>query len=159
MSTSSESNTFPRTGSIMGIDFGTKRLGFATCNYEQTIAIPLENYERRTLELDARRLQFLVDEYRIVGLVVGLPVHMSGEEGSGASAAREFGKWAAEKAERPLMFWDERFSSQRADEILQMAELTKKKRKARRDMLAAQAILQSYLDAPEKAQPPADLRS
>ncbi len=159
MNGSSEPATFPSAGALLGIDFGAKRLGFAVCDRDQSIASPLENYERRTLELDARKLRLVVEEYRIVGLVVGLPVHMSGEEGAKASEARVFGEWAAKAVDRPLTFWDERHSSQRADEILQLAELTKKKRKHRRDMLAAQAILQSYLDAPDRSAKPVDLRN
>ena len=72
--------TVPMTGRLLGVDFGTKRLGFAVCNSEQTMASPVENYTRQTPAVDAKCITRLVSEYRIVGLVVGLPVHLSGNE-------------------------------------------------------------------------------
>ena len=150
--------TVPSAGALLGIDYGSKRLGFAVCDREQTIASPVENYERQTRPVDAKALHRLIEDYRIVGLVVGLPVHMSGEEGAQAREARQFGEWAAEQTGLPLQFWDERFSSHAADVALFQGELTKKKHKARRDMLAARAILQSFLDADDRRATPADLR-
>lgn len=149
---------FPVTGALLGIDFGTKRLGFAVCNREQTIASPVENYTRSSKDQDARALKRLVEEYRVVGLVVGLPVHMSGAEGGTARGARSFGEWAAEVTKLPLRFADERFSSLTAETYLFAAEMTNKKRKQRLDMLAAQTILQNYLDREEKEAPPGPIR-
>ncbi len=148
----------PSQGALLGIDYGTRRLGFAVCDRDQSIASPVENYDRQTPAVDARALHRLIEDYRVVGLVVGLPVHMSGDEGAQARDARKFGEWAAAESGLPLKFWDERFSSHAADVALFQGELTKKKHKARRDMLAARAILQSYLDAEDRASGPADLR-
>lgn len=149
---------FPTEGALLGIDYGSKRLGFAVCDREQTIASPVENYERQTPPVDAKALHRLIEDYRIVGLVVGLPVHMSGDEGAQAHEARTFGQWAAAQTGLPLQFWDERFSSHAADAALFQGELTNKQHKARRDMLAARAILQSFLDADDRTAGPADLR-
>lgn len=158
MSNTSDESVLPAEGALLGIDFGTKRLGLAVCNREQTIASPVETLMRRSDDLDARRLRTLVDDYRVVGLVVGLPVHMSGDEGQQAAAARAFGEWIAGEVERPVAFWDERHTSQKADVVLFGADLTPQKRQELRDRLAAQAILQSYLDAEDKTLPPPDLR-
>lgn len=149
---------FPTEGALLGIDYGARRLGFAVCDREQKIASPVENYNRQTPAVDARALHRLIDDYRIVGLVVGLPVHMSGDEGTQAHEARKFGEWAAAESKLPLQFWDERFSSHAADVALFQGELTNKKHKARRDMLAARAILQSFLDAEDRTAGPHDLR-
>lgn len=148
----------PTSGALLGIDYGSKRLGFAVCDREQSIASPVENYQRQTPAVDARALHRLVEDYRIVGLVVGLPVHMSGDEGAQAQEARQFGNWAAAETDLPLQFWDERFSSHAADVALFQGEMSKKKHKARRDMLAARAILQSFLDAEDRTTGPQDLR-
>lgn len=145
---------FPQEGRLMGLDFGTRRLGIAVSTPEQTMASPLENYDRKNPKLDAKHLRELVEEYRIKGLVVGLPVHMSGDEGGLARSAREFGQWIAEETGLPLRFWDERFTSALAEEILQAASLTKKQRKARKDKLAAHLLLQSFLDAKDREQKP-----
>lgn len=154
----SPARTVPAEGALLGIDFGSKRLGFAVCDREQTIASPVENYERQTPAVDAKALHQLIEDYRIVGLVIGLPVHMSGDEGAQAREARQFGDWAARETGLPLQFWDERFSSHAADVALFQGALTKKKQKARRDMLAARAILQSFLDAEDRNAGPSDLR-
>lgn len=137
---------FPTRGRLLGIDYGTKRLGLAICNPEQTIASPLENYTRRDKTQDSRQIRRLVEENQIVGLVVGLPVHISGDEGGKAREARVFGDWIAAETKRTVIYWDERYTSLQAEQLLLSAELTSKQRKARRDMLAAQILLQDFLD-------------
>ena len=133
---------------------GTKQLGVAVSNPDQTIASPVENYTRQGLQADTRFLRRLVEEYRPLGIIVGLPVHMSGDEGGKAREARDFGSWIVEITGLPVRYADERFSSFAAEQHLLAAELSKKKRKARLDMLAAQGILQGYLEKTHKAEPP-----
>jgi len=154
-----EPPAFPSEGALLGIDFGTKRLGFAVCDRAQTIASPVKNYQRQNPDVDRRAIRRLIEEYRIVGIVVGLPVHMSGQDSQSSIAAREFGEWVAEETTLPIIFWDERFSSLSADYSLQFSELSDKKKKSKRDMLAARAILQSFLEADDRDQSPEDLRS
>ena len=144
---------FPIRGRLLGVDFGTKRLGIAVCNLEQTISSPLENYTRAGLLADARHLRRLAEEYGAVGIVVGLPVHMSGDEGGKAREAREFGTWLGRGTGLPVRYADERFTSLIAEDYLLGAELTRKKRKARLDMLAAQLILRGYLERQNKTDP------
>lgn len=145
---------FPTEGRLLGIDYGSKRLGVAVSDAEQRIAGPLENYTRSADAADAEYLKRVVTDYQVAGLVVGLPVHMSGEEGEKAREARRFGEWAARVTELPVRFWDERHTSAQAEEHLREAKLTKKQRQARRDKLAAHIILQSFLDTPDRDQPP-----
>jgi putative Holliday junction resolvase len=76
-----------------------------------------------------------------------LPVHLSGHEGAKAAEARAFGKWLAEATGLPVAFFDERFTTVEAENFLLAAGLTNKRRKERRDRVAAQILLQSYLDA------------
>jgi len=139
-------SSFPAQGRLLGIDFGTVRLGFAVSNQEQTLASPLDNYTRRSLDLDLKHLRLLIQDYRSVGLVIGLPVHMSGREGGTAREARKFGDWIARHISLPITYADERFSSAWAEEQLMGLEMTNKQRKARRDKLAATIILQNFLD-------------
>ncbi|HUG20236.1 MAG TPA: Holliday junction resolvase RuvX [Planctomycetaceae bacterium] len=149
---------FPSEGALLAIDYGTKRLGFAVCDRDQRIAFPVENYQRGNDQQDLQIVRRLIEEYRILGLIVGLPVHMSGDEGEKAQSARAFGEWAAEATDLPIRFWDERFSSQQADEMLDAGEFSKHQRRGRRDMLSAHAILQNYLDSPDRTAAPRDLR-
>jgi putative Holliday junction resolvase len=160
MSASSEPKAadFPAQGRLLGLDYGTKRLGLALSNADQTIATPLETYLRRDLRQDERHLQQKVQEYGVVGLVVGLPVHMSGDEGEKAREARAFGQWTADVTHRPVIFTDERYTSVMAEEHLHAAQLSPKKRKSLRDRVAAQILLQSYLDSPRRGEAPGALR-
>jgi putative holliday junction resolvase len=148
----------PVQGRLLGLDYGTKRLGLALSNAEQTIATPLETYLRRDEKQDARHLVQRVQEYRAVGLVVGLPVHMSGDEGEKAREARVFGQWAGQVTKLPVAFADERYTSAMADDHLRAAHLGPKKRQSLRDMLAAQILLQGYLDSTHRGKAPGALK-
>lgn len=139
---------FPAEGRLLGIDFGTRRIGLAVSTSNQSIASPLEIYERRNATLDARYLRDVIDENRIVGLVVGLPVHLNGDEGDSCRLAREFGTWLSRQTDLPICYWDERYTSVIAEEWMIHVDLSRKKRKRRLDMVAAQIMLQSYLDRP-----------
>ncbi len=144
----------PTTGRVAGIDFGTKRIGVAICDSRRTLASPYLNYDRRGPEGDAKWFRNFVAEEQVVLFAVGLPIHTSGHESQKSGEAREFGKWLAETTRLPVIFVDERFTSKQAEEILQAANLTSKRRKARRDMLAAQMILQAFLESgPSPAEP------
>jgi putative Holliday junction resolvase len=145
-------------GRLLGVDFGTVRIGLALSDAERRIASPLDTYTRRDREADARYFREVIEREEIGQLVVGLPVHLSGHEGTKAAEARAFGRWLAQATGLPIVFWDERFSTVEAESALWEAGLTHKRRKARRDRVAAQILLQAYLDAgcPEE-QPPAPL--
>ncbi len=137
-------------GRIGGVDYGTVRIGLAVSDPDRTMASPLEIYTRRSAALDAKYFQLLAKEERIVLWVVGLPVHLDGRESQKSREARSFGKWLTEITALPVEFFDERFTTAQAEEILQAAELTSKRRKARLDMLAAQIMLTAYLESQSK---------
>jgi putative holliday junction resolvase len=134
-------------GRLLGFDFGTVRVGLAVSDPERKIAVPLATYQRRRRELDAAYFRQLARDEQVTALVVGLPVHMSGQEGQKAAEARAFGTWLAELTGLPVFYWDERYSTAQAEGYLLSAGLTNKKRKERRDRVAAQILLQSYLDS------------
>lgn len=144
----------PREGRLLGLDYGTKRLGIAISDMDQKLAGPLETHNRCGPQGDARRLKQIVTENHIVGIVVGLPVHMSGDEGGKAKEARAFGQWVAEVTQVPLQYWDERFTTATAEARLMQADLSKKKFKAKLDKVAAQVLLQAFLDAKDRSLPP-----
>jgi putative Holliday junction resolvase len=144
----------PSRGRLLGLDYGTKRVGLALSNIEQTIATPLETYLRRDERQDERYLLQKVQEYSVSGLVVGLPVHMSGDEGEKAREARAFGQWVATVTKLPISYTDERYTSALADEHLRNAQVSPKKRKLLRDMLAAQILLQGFLENSRRGEAP-----
>jgi putative holliday junction resolvase len=132
---------------ILGIDFGTRRIGAALSEPGRTMAFPLELYERRGPGPDARHYRELIEENEVGRIVVGLPLHTSGREGALAKAARAFGEWMGGISGKPVVYFDERYTTVEAEHRLIDAGLTRQKRKALRDKLAAQIMLQSYLDA------------
>ncbi|MHB1425827.1 MAG: Holliday junction resolvase RuvX [Gemmataceae bacterium] len=132
---------------LLGVDYGSVRIGLAVSDAERRLSSPLAVQERSNRERDAAYFRVLVEAEEIGAIVVGLPVHLDGREGQKAVEARVFGAWLAESTGLPVTFWDERFSTVEAESALWQAGLTHKKRKARRDRVAAQMILQAYLDA------------
>ncbi|HEY7153031.1 MAG TPA: Holliday junction resolvase RuvX [Gemmataceae bacterium] len=134
-------------GRLLGVDYGSVRIGLAVSDPERRLASPLVVYERRSREQDAVYFRSLVSDEEVAAFVVGLPIHLDGREGQKAAEARAFGAWLAETTGLPVTFWDERFSTVEAESALWQAGLTHKKRKARRDRVAAQVLLQAYLDA------------
>jgi putative Holliday junction resolvase len=131
---------------LLGVDYGTVRLGLAVSDAGRTIASPLATYTRRTPFQDAAFFERLLAEEEIAGLVIGSPVHLDGREGVKAIEARAFGAWLAELGKLPVIYWDERFTTVEAEGHLAGAGLTRKRRKERRDRVAAQIMLQAYLD-------------
>ena len=139
---------------LLGVDYGQVRVGLALSDPDRKFAFPLATYERRGPERDAAHFRAVVAQEDVGGLVVGLPVHLDGREGQKAAEARAFGSWLGATTGLPVLFYDERFTTVQAESALWDAGLTHKKRKSRRDMLAAQILLQTYLDAgcpPEQA--------
>jgi putative holliday junction resolvase len=139
-------------GRIAGIDFGTVRIGIAVSDPGRTIASPLETYSRRNAEQDAERFRRLVAEQEITLFVVGLPVHLDGRESEQSKNARQFGRWVKEATGIPVVFFDERFTTYDAEAALWAAELTHKRRKGRRDRVAAQLLLAAFLESGQKGQ-------
>jgi putative Holliday junction resolvase len=137
---------------IAGIDYGTVRIGIALADTEVGIATPLANYARRTELLDAEYFVRLTNEEKIGLFVVGLPVHLDGGESQKSTEARAFGKWLADATGVSVEYFDERFTTAEADEVLGAAKLTKKQRQARRDQLAAQIMLTAYLESGARGQ-------
>ncbi len=148
----------PDVGRLAGIDFGTVRIGVAVTDREQKFASPLANYTRRGEVADTAYFQRLVSDEQIVAFVVGLPVHLDGRESQKSSQATQFGVWLQEKTGLPVVFFDERFTTVEAEQMLAAAEFTKKQRKSRIDKLAAQILLASFLELGKPVnQPPLGL--
>lgn len=130
---------------LLGVDFGQVRIGLAVSDPDRKFAFPLEIYTRGAD--DGAFFRAIVEREEVAGLVVGLPVHLDGREGQKAVEARQFGKWLGEVTGLPVSYFDERFSTVEAESALWDAGLTHRKRKQRRDKVAAQIFLQAYLDA------------
>ncbi|CAN5759869.1 Holliday junction resolvase RuvX [soil metagenome] len=146
-------------GRLLALDYGSKRVGAAISDPTRTIATPLEVYQRRSKRVDAEHYRALVQEHEVDRIVIGLPIRSQGEEGESARQARAWGAWLADGTGLPVTFFDERFTTVEAENLLRSHGLNPNERKARRDMLAAQILLSAYLDAgcPDSEAPPAPL--
>ena len=144
---------------VLGLDFGTRRVGAAVSDPGRSIATPLEVYERRDWSRDAAHYRHLIREHDVDKIVVGLPLHASGDESESSVAARRWGAWLARETGLPIVFFDERYTTVEAEEVLRSAGFRLKDRHAKRDMLAARLLLQNYLEAgcPDSEGPPAPL--
>jgi putative holliday junction resolvase len=134
-------------GRLLGVDYGSVRVGLAVSDPDRKFAFPLTTYERRDPERDAAWFRATVEEQEVGGIVLGLPLHLDGREGLKAAEVRTFAGWLGEVTGLPIVFWDERFTTVEAESALWNAGLTHRKRRDRRDRVAAQILLQTYLDA------------
>lgn len=144
-------------GALLAFDYGTVRIGIAVCDPDRIIASALETYTRRDEATDAAHYARVAKEQRAVALVVGLPLHANGEESESSHAARALAAWLTKVTGLPAVMWDERFSSWSAEDALREANVKWQKRKGKVDRIAAQMILQTYLDAkcpPHGSDPP-----
>lgn len=137
---------------IAGIDYGTVRIGVATADLDVGIATPADTYVRRSEPLDADYFRRLAADERIGRFVVGLPVHASGGESQKSREARAFGDWLGGTTGVHVDYFDERYTSAEAEALLLDAGLTKKRRKATLDRLAAQIMLTAYLESGARGQ-------
>ena len=137
---------------LAGIDYGTVRIGIALANTSVGIASPHTTHTRRGEEADAAFFRQLVEQEGIDRFVVGLPVHLDGRESQKSTEARAFGRWLEKTTGVPAVLFDERFTSAEADELLAVPGMTKKKKMARRDQLAAQIMLTAFIESGSRGQ-------
>jgi len=140
-------------GRVAGIDYGTVRVGVAISDPARSIASPLCVHTLSGEQADAKFFKTLVQDEDIRLFVVGVPVHLSGQESQKSAEARQFAAWLTQITGVPHALEDERYSSKFAEDALMAAGLTKKRRKERIDMLAAQGILAAYLQRGDAAPP------
>lgn len=133
----------------LGLDLGTKTLGLAISDETGTIANSLttlryDNEEDLILELES-----IINNYKVESLVLGLPKNMNNTIGPRAEATLEF-KTKLENLNIPVIMQDERLSTLSAHNYMIEANMSRKKRRTKVDSLAANIILQTYLDRREK---------
>jgi putative Holliday junction resolvase len=133
-------------GRILGLDYGSHRIGTAVSDPLGITAQPLVAIPRQGESRDIEAIGALVREYSVRTVLIGLPLHLSGGEGTQAKQARQFGKRIAERLGIPVETWDERMTTAQAERHLIESGVRRKKRKEIRDSLSAVILLQSALD-------------
>lgn len=136
----------PPMRALMGLDLGDKTIGVAVSDTFGSVATPLETVRRKKFGIDAARLQHLIAERDVGGLVLGLPRNMDGSEGPRCQSTRAFARNFAQLWDGPITFWDERLSTVAAEKALLEADTTRKRRAEVIDHVAAGYILQGLLD-------------
>ncbi len=128
---------------VLGIDLGKARTGLAISDELKMLAHPLETVEAGEA---IERILEIVREKEIEEVVVGLPRHMNGSLGVAATEAQQFAKKLQQVAGCKVTMWDERLSTVAAERALREAGKKSRQTRGIRDQVAAQIILQSYLD-------------
>jgi putative Holliday junction resolvase len=136
----------PAKARLIGVDLGTKTIGLALSDVERRVASPLVTLARTAFIKDANALSAQVRKFEAFALIVGMPLEMTGAEGPRAQATRAFTRNFAGRDPIPVAFWDERFSTAAVDRALIANDVSRARRAAVVDKMAAAYILQGALD-------------
>lgn len=136
----------PRHARLMGVDLGSKTIGLALSDLERRVATPLETLKRVKFTPDAQAMLALAEKHGVAALVVGLPLNMDGTEGPRAQSTRAFARNLGPLTGLPLVFQDERMSTQAVTRTLLAADASRARRAEVVDKMAAAYILQGALD-------------
>ena len=136
----------PITGRVLALDVGKKRIGLAMSDAMGITAQGLQTMQRVRIREDLDWFAVFVEEQGITEFLIGLPLHMSGDESRQAGHTREFGDRLTARTGRPVTFWDERWTSVEAGRVLRSSGIGIEKRAQAVDRLSAVLLLESYLD-------------
>jgi putative holliday junction resolvase len=135
-----------RSGRVLGLDVGARRIGIAVSDPLGITAQGLETLERKNKRQDYERLAGIIRKYEVREIVVGLPLRMSGAEGTQSEKMRGVAEELHRKFGLPVHLWDERLTSAEANRFLRQSELSIEKRGKAVDRMAAVLILQGWMD-------------
>ncbi|MBI4367775.1 MAG: Holliday junction resolvase RuvX [Candidatus Omnitrophica bacterium] len=131
---------------ILGLDLGEKRIGVAHSDELNLLAHGIGFIENKNEVFVLRSIERFLDQYQIDKIVVGLPKTMKGEVGTQAEKVLGFVTALQKKLACPVLTWDERLTTVQAERSLIAQDVSRAKRKTKRDGIAAEIMLQSYLD-------------
>lgn len=132
---------------FLALDVGTRRIGLAYSDELGLTAQPLPLLERTRIDRDLAKLKELIDSFQIGEIIVGYPINMDGTRGPQAQYVIEFVESLEKAFLLPVRLWDERLSTMAVERAMLEGNLSRHKRKKRVDTLAAQWILQGYLES------------
>lgn len=132
---------------LVGVDYGKARIGVAISDDLGMLAHPRQTIPAHPADEALRQLVAFGQKERATAYVLGLPLNMDGVEGAAAAAVRAFGASLQTSSGLPVHYWDERLTTVTAQEMLRASGRNAKKGKAVIDQVAAQVILQTYMDA------------
>ena len=131
---------------LLGIDLGSKRIGIAISDYNQKIATPLQTLDKSKQGKLIDKLENIITEYDIKGIIIGNPINMDGTYGKSSQSAKDIAINISNKIVIPVSLWDERLSTVGAFNLSSELDINVSKREKDIDKFAAAFILQGALD-------------
>ena len=131
---------------ILSLDIGKRRIGVAVSDPLGLVARPVQTLQSVSLNADVAKVIEIARELEAEKIVVGDPLHMSGDAGTMSNRAHKFGEALHEASGLPVEYCDERLTSVEAQRILQESGVPPRKARGQIDAVAAAVILQSYLN-------------
>jgi putative Holliday junction resolvase len=138
-------------GRVLALDFGDRRIGIALSDPMGLAARPLLTLRRTSWERDLEAIRHLVREHDVRRIVVGLPLDMDGGRGPRVRLTEAFIERVRRATGLPVVPWDERLTTVQAERILLEGDVSRARRRAVIDQVAAVIVLQTYLDAQRAA--------
>ena len=134
-------------GRVLALDLGKRRIGLALSDELGITAQGLETLQRTRLREDLEKLKQLIREKNVSLILMGNPVHMSGQEGRQSDYSRDFAERLQACAGVDVKLWDERLTTVEAQRVLRESGISLQKRNQAVDRLSAVILLESYLDS------------
>ena len=138
-------------GRVLGLDVGSRRIGVAVSDPLGITAQGLETIRRQNKRTDFAALEKVIRGYEVQEIVIGLPLRLSGSEGTQSGKMRLFADEIKQRFQLPVHLWDERLTSAEANRVLRESEISIEKRAAAVDRMAAVLILQGWMEHREQA--------
>ena len=131
---------------LLGIDPGSKNIGFAICDENKKVATPLKIILKKKFEIIVKEINEIINENDIKGIVIGNPINMDGSMGKSSQSANDFAKNLSTNITIPITLWDERLSSEGSFKITKELGTNVSSRVNKLDKNAAAFILQGAID-------------
>ncbi|HVU21618.1 MAG TPA: Holliday junction resolvase RuvX [Rhizomicrobium sp.] len=131
---------------LLGFDLGERTIGLALSDTSRSVATPMKTLPRGKFSNDAMKIEKIIADQNVGGLVIGLPLNMDGSDGPSAQSARAFARNFAARSAVPIVLQDERLSTAAVTRTLIAADASRRRRSEVVDKMAAAYILQGALD-------------
>jgi len=131
---------------LLGIDPGSKNIGFAICDENKKVATPLKVLQKSKFEVLIKQINQIIKENHIKGIIIGNPINMDGTSGKSSQSASDFAKNLSKNITTPISMWDERLSSEGSFKITKELGTNVTNRVNKLDKNAAAFILQGAID-------------
>ena len=131
---------------LLGIDPGNKNIGFAICDENKKVATPLKIIQKTKFEVLIKKINEIIQENNIKGIIIGNPINMDGTSGKSSQSANDFAKNLSRNITIPITMWDERLSSEGSFKITKELGTNVSNRVNKLDENAAAFILQGAID-------------